>query len=326
MENFDYPIWIAFPLAYGIYIGNEVVHTRLFTKPIFLTTKHRCSLHVENKICFSRSFLTDAGEALLCTCDKYTSTGVGSSTCAYLRHVQARTSIEDFLAFLKCSAPEFHMFVECYHYQTYHRTQYYTDSHGRQMSRHFTERRKVVTHRATSCIQYGAWKDCSTQVGDLDGFRVIRMKFEKDYEFHDEETYNSFVYQRLYFQRVNDFDEYQNYREEFVIPDFTNMAVCSRHGERPCCMNLCFYILASIFMLSHPYRVWMSKISAEEKICIRKRVSASPLAMQHLPCVQKYLQSGDAVVQKALTYQVRRVVRCSRCGVVRWVIGGNVPM
>ena len=247
-------------------------------------------------------------EALLCNCDRYRS-GLGSSTCAYLRYVQAQTSIEDILASLKCSAPTFRMCVECYHYQKCELTKYYADRKGNQKSHTRTEKRKVVTHTATSCIQYGAWKDCSTKVGKLKGSKVVRIKFEKDYEFHDEETYNSFVHQRLHFQRANDFDEYQAYSEEFVLPEFTDMVICSQHGGRPCCMNMYFYILASIFTLSYPYRMWLSNISEDKIMDIRKRVSASPLAMKHLTYVQKYLQPGDTATQKAVIYQVGRVAR-----------------
>ena len=114
------------------------------------------------------------------------------------------------------------MYVECYHYETHYRTEYYTDSDGNQRSRQVSETRKVVTHTATDYIQYGAWKDCSTNVQGLGQFRVVKIELDKDYEYNDEETYRSFRYQRMHFRRTNDYDVHQSYTESYIIPGYSS--------------------------------------------------------------------------------------------------------
>ena len=172
----------------------------------------------------------------------------------------------------------------------------------------------AMTHRATRDIQYGAWMDNSTDVRGLGQFRVVKIALEKDYEYHDEETYQSFQYQRVHFRRSNDFDRYQSYTEHYVVPGYTDFALCCRHGERPACLHLCYYTLCSLFMLSHPYRVWMEKISVKTDIHICKRVSANPMAMQQLPLVMQYETAADLAVQTAVVYQVGVVNRYQPCG------------
>ena len=73
-------------------------------------------------------------------------------------------------------------------------------------------------------------------------------------------------------------------------------------------MHLCYYVLCSLFMLSHPYRLWMENLSVKTDVNIRKRVSADPMAMQELPLVMQYEQNVDITLQTAVVYQV--------CGVV----------
>ena len=109
------------------------------------------------------------------------------------------------------------MHVECYHYETRTRQVASTDSNGNTTYRTETYTERVVTHTASDYIRYGAWKDCSTTVRGLGEFRVIKIDLEKDYEYHDEETYQSFAYQRLSFRRHNDRDVHQDYTEHFIV-------------------------------------------------------------------------------------------------------------
>ena len=196
------------------------------------------------------------------------------------------------------------MHVECYHYETHYRTQHYTDSNGNRRTRRVKETRRVVTHRATDYIRYGAWMDNSTSVRGLGQFRVVKIDLEKDYEYHDAETYASFNYQRVHFRRSNDFDRYQSYSETYSVSGFTGFALCCRRGERPCFLNLGYYFLSTCLMLSHPYRLWLEKLSVKTDIQILKRVSADPMAMQQLPLVMQYQVATNLAVQTAVVYQV----------------------
>jgi len=145
--------------------------------------------------------------------------------------------------------------------------------------------------------------DNSTNVRGLGQHRVIKIELEKDYEYNDAETYQSFQYQRVYFRRSNDFDRYQTYTENYVVPGFTGFALCCRHGDRPCFLHLGYYFLCTCFMLSHPYRLWMEKLSVKTDVNICKRVSADPMAMQQMPLVMQYEQAGNLAVQTAVVYQ-----------------------
>ena len=211
---------------------------------------------------------------------------------------------EDFLAQLQCTAPVLEMHIECYHNETQAHTEQYTNSNGHQRTRTVTKTVKVITHTASDNIRYAEWKDCSTKMRGLGQYGVVKIALNKNYEYHDQATYDSFEQQRAAFRNKNDRDVHQDYRETLSIPGFSSSTVCCRHGVRPCGLHLCFYILASLCMLSHVYRLWMERISVKTKVQILKRVNANPEAMQELPFVMQCGQDGDVAVQTAVVYQV----------------------
>ena len=183
-----------------------------------------------------------SGEALVFTCSKCTKSGCSSQTCARLRDMESLTGTEDLLASLKCSAPKIRMHVRCYHHEKIDRTLYYTDKHGIQRAQHSTYTRMAITHEATACIHFGAWADCSTRVGGLGAFPIVKLNLHKNYEFHDEQTRRSFIRQRPRFRRANDVDKYQSFEEELVIPGYTDSVLCQHQNHRaPTCLHLGWY-------------------------------------------------------------------------------------
>lgn len=71
-----------------------------------------------------------------------------SSSAQYLCNVEETETVYEFVDRIRDNRPSIWWHVQCYHYETYTVTEYYTDSDGRQQSRTRTETRRVDTHSA----------------------------------------------------------------------------------------------------------------------------------------------------------------------------------
>jgi len=214
----------------------------------------------------------------------------------YLTNQQDDPGTEKILAKAKASAPRINMHVECYHYETR------TTGSGKNRR---TRQVKVVTHRASQPIQYGAWRDVSTRVEGLATHGIVRVEMQKGITYHDQLTFQWFEAQRHMFRASNDFDVYQNYWEDININGYKPHILCVPAGvEKPKTMSLGFYVLSTFLCANWFFRYFaVERATTKTTVHIRKSVCVNPTAMAHLPFVGSYHEDFSEEVAYAVVYQ-----------------------
>jgi len=160
--------------------------------------------------------------------------------------------------------------MECYHYETRYRTVTSRDANGNMTSRTESYQVKVVTWTGSANFQYSSWRDLSTDVADLAEYQITRVRFYKYFVFADDNTRNSYFFQKQYFINVNNRDTHYNFSESFDILGYIGRAISKTTSEIPLCLNVCGYLFISLFMVEVFYTYWLIRISPKKTFTYTK--------------------------------------------------------
>jgi len=180
-----------------------------------------------------------------------------------------------FVDQMKSAAPRIGTKVECYHFETHTKTYTYRDAHGDERVDTKTWRGKVVTFKETNYYEFLSWKDVTFE-GPDNGAEILRLDVEKMYMFDCIESKRKFrEHRQNYIENKRPLDEQFQSWPAFEVPLFREQVLAKRRGtEQSCCVHICWYWFWSLFLLSWPYRMWFEGLSQDQKIVIKKVITA----------------------------------------------------
>jgi len=197
-----------------------------------------------------------------------------SGSARYLCNIHTTESAYDYVKRIKLVAPNIWFSIQCYHYETHVRTEYYTDSNGNRQSREVSETVRVNTYYGTETFRYSEWSDISGEFGHIEKYDITKVTFSKTYAFGD--TYSSQMYttQRSAFiesnrHRDTHYDESEHYDISGYKPKLLSLTDVTK---KPFCLNIGWYLLLSLVGLSWFYRIWMERVCVKTAFTFTKRV------------------------------------------------------
>eukprot|EP01130_Rhizamoeba_saxonica_P018549 TRINITY_DN9323_c0_g1_i1.p1 TRINITY_DN9323_c0_g1~~TRINITY_DN9323_c0_g1_i1.p1 ORF type:complete len:364 (-),score=32.48 TRINITY_DN9323_c0_g1_i1:46-1137(-) len=200
-----------------------------------------------------------------------------ASTSRYMFNARDTEGLLPYIEKMQASRPVLWMSVECYHYETRSRTCTETDSDGNTTTTTEYYEEKVTTYTEKIHFQYNYSRDESHgEIYGLERFPISKIKFRKSYEFANDQTVNAYNQQSEEFQSSNRWrDTYMDYSEGWSLPGYKkNMLIVNNEdGHDPIQLNYGVYILANMFLLSYPLRMWLEKNSVNTKYQFFKSIS-----------------------------------------------------
>ena len=95
------------------------------------------------------------------------------------------------------------------------------------------------------------------------------MSFPSTYRFADDYTRGEHARMKNEFKQYHDRDTYQNFSQTYNLSsDFDHMLLYS--DEVPYFLRFSYYLLASLLLLSFPFRVWCVSLSTKHRVGIQK--------------------------------------------------------
>jgi len=157
--------------------------------------------------------------------------------------------------------------VQCYHYEKREVTR--VNKNGEIAT--FSTWERVNTQSKTEFFRFTSWSSKpSTQI-EISKSTLAMIKLTKKYSFKNAATKLEFQRQKIAFQRLNKHDTYQEFSESFEIPGFEDSILFEYGGSfRIWFLNLPYYILTHLLLLSPWYRWWCSYICVETNVEVLK--------------------------------------------------------
>jgi len=198
----------------------------------------------------------------------------------FLAHIKPAESATEYIERLKATPPSIYWDLTAYHMQTMeHETmEEFRDEQGRvqQRLRKESYEERVNTHTARCLVQVSAWDDISEPLSiNLQDYEVTKILFEKKFSFADHES--KMRYEEKKFIQLNSKDTHYDLTTSFEIPGFEPRILAAAHpGLMPEKLRLQWFVLASLCLLTVPYRLWFSSITGACTHCIHKRLRVQP--------------------------------------------------
>ena len=189
-----------------------------------------------------------------------------ANTCGFVTNVNADAGIAQHYLLMRQRPPHVAWSISCYHYET--RTTTSTDSKGNTTTT--TRQERVTTHTARTQYQLEGWQDTSPALKPT-SHKYTKVIFGKRYAWRDERARQK--HQREYDRWIHhhDRDTHKDVGWTWGIPGWKQNLLCVRDdAELPCWFNPCVYFLASLFLLSWPFRVAASAVTSARKEAIHK--------------------------------------------------------
>jgi hypothetical protein len=188
---------------------------------------------------------------------------------------------------MRQSRPRFKMSIECFHHERRHRwvSESYTDSEGQQRTRQKREsyQEKVVTFRTSQYKDYSCWVDLSGpghRLGDLGSDCVgVMVTINKLVEPNCEETARDLSEQARRFREAHAYRDVEHSFSESTELDHFQSSVFLHSDHLPWFASWPVYVLASLALLSWPYRLLLQRYLVGTTWQLRSKVSTVPGAL-----------------------------------------------
>lgn len=188
-------------------------------------------------------------------------------TMRYLAHASNESGgiMMDKVGALRSATPVLSWYIECWHNETR------TTGSGKNRRSHTV---RVVTHRANHNYNFKWWCDVSDDSYlSWTNLLLIKMTMTKSYVFADLDTRLHHGDRKAAFINANKFDAHQSFTETLNINGFHSKSLLQAFpGAKPKGLTWGYYILASLFFMSVPYRWWFSAISQNRSMNIVKQI------------------------------------------------------
>ncbi|CAD7697860.1 unnamed protein product [Ostreobium quekettii] len=203
------------------------------------------------------------------------------STRSFVHNVLSTESAVDFVNRLKSTPPVVGYHMSCYNLQVRVRTT--TDSTGNTMTQTYTE--KVTTWTGSESFHFHTWKDTSGSVSGLEDYEMAKLRLIKEKGYLDRYTRESFQENRARFVAANRHrDDFYEMNDTLDIDGFRDSVLALRDiNERPWWLYPAVFYIASLLLLTWPYRVLLNSRVISTKFKVVKSISAEPTRGEGAP-------------------------------------------
>lgn len=154
--------------------------------------------------------------------------------------------------------PTIYFSIQCYHYETRHRTRTVRDSNGNTRTEHYTERVRVNTHHATQPYHISNWHDASSQWLPP-GHSLTKHRFYFAFGFSSPAAASRYNSEKAIFIATNNRDVHFDFHERRRIAGFKKHVLAVRHdADVPCSARADMFWVFSLIGLSWWFRVHLS--------------------------------------------------------------------
>lgn len=200
-----------------------------------------------------------------------------SNTAFYLKNIIADSEdVHSFIQKLFITPLKIKFKIECYHYS------YTTNSKNRQ------EKRKIISHKATSEFKFNYWKDISGLFvldrsncfsrEQREQIQFIKLNLDIEYIFHDNETRQNYENQKqaFIFQHENR-DIHMDFNENVEIEGFKSHSLVKiTKSEIPPYIGYKWFLLFTLVIpCAEIYKLYVKKMCFVQHFIIKKTLSSS---------------------------------------------------
>lgn len=187
----------------------------------------------------------------------------------YLENRMEKCEFEAYIEKIRTASPKITLSVECYHFEM--RTERITNGSK-------TTFKRIVTYSESNEFSYGQWKDVSSndEFPDIKPSEIIRVKIRAFLEFGDEETeqdYKNFK-EKISENRIR--DRKMDLKEVREILDLKERRLLVYNGvpdDVGWIAKRRYYCLATLLMLTWPYRWLFQANTAKYHYDVKKKLS-----------------------------------------------------
>ena len=196
-----------------------------------------------------------------------------STSCSYLMHKTSSDGIYDKMYRLVSTHPEIIFHCENYHFE------YRRDYNNRGNNRRDIKQ-KVVTYREDYPMPYYSSRDisglfllnCDKEI--VQNKAYIQLELLEEINFADNISYMDYEATRSdFYMRNRPRDYYMTYYEKRHIPGLTQFNLVKIGSTEPFFVNICFFIIATIFICAEFYKCYVDKLCVPQRFSVRKIVS-----------------------------------------------------
>ncbi|CAD7697859.1 unnamed protein product [Ostreobium quekettii] len=200
------------------------------------------------------------------------------STGSYVHNVLSTESAVDYVNRLKRTQPVVGYHMCCYHMEVRTRTITESDGQGGTRTRTETYTEKVTTWNGSENFHFDTWKDTSGSVSGLKDYDMAKLRLSKEKEFMDSYTRESFAANRARFVEANCHRDVSfDIEDTLDIDGFRNSVLALRDiNNRPWWLRPAVFYIASLLLLTWPYRMLLNSRVASTEFGIVKSISAEP--------------------------------------------------
>lgn len=227
-----------------------------------------------------------------------------STSCNYLIHKTSSEGINEKMHRIILAHPEIIFHCENYHFE-------YNRNYNQRGNNRAPQKRKVITYREDYSLPYYSSRDISglfilnCQKEVVQNKAYIQLELLEEINFADNISYMD--YERIrsdFYMRNRPRDYYMDYYEKRHVPGLNKLNLVKLGNNEPFLVNICFFILATIFMCAEFYKCYVDRLCVPQRFSVRKLISTrfdlnAPQIQEHY----QYFMPALDLHNQQITYQ-----------------------
>lgn len=196
-----------------------------------------------------------------------------SSSCNYLIHKSTSEGIYNKIYRIVTSHPEIIFHCENYHFE-------YSGNYNQRGNNRSAQKHKVVTYREDYSMPYYSSRDISglfilnCQKEVVQNKAYIQLELLEEINFADNISYMDYEnVKNDFYMRNRPRDYYMDFYEKRHVPGLDRYNLVKIGDNEPFLVNICFFILATLFICAEFYKCYVDKLCVPQRFSIRKLIS-----------------------------------------------------
>ena len=148
-----------------------------------------------------------------------------------LRNCMSQAEFDAYVSRIRRTSPKVTASITCYHYETRHHRESYTDKDGERHHRHYTTEERVVTHSAKESWAYAWCRDVSGPPVYQPHLRAVRVRVAAVQDFTSRESRAVYDAWKANFFSRNISDARQDKECKMTVPGLLENVMLKRGGE-----------------------------------------------------------------------------------------------
>ncbi|KAJ3118006.1 hypothetical protein HDU96_004460 [Phlyctochytrium bullatum] len=197
------------------------------------------------------------------------------STETFLENIETDERLPQLVKHYRKVNPVVRFTIECYHYETETRIEYYTDSEGRMQQRQVSETKRVVTLNTSQDFAYRRCKDETGSVDTTLPFAFYKLDILQSIQPADQATRDALnAAEDSFVARHRNFDVHYDYERLVYIPGLPDKVLTVANEKlMPSHMSSRTYNVLTLLMMGYFYEAYLERISWRGTFRFVKRYS-----------------------------------------------------